>query len=263
MFSLFPSRAVALQLFGFSVHWYGLLYLLAFIIALVLLPLLQHYRKLTLARDDWIAILSWGVVGVIVGGRLGYVLFYDPAYFAANPLTIFAVWEGGMSFHGGFLGVAIMLCILAWRKKLPVLSIADIVVVPAAIGLALGRIGNFINQELYGTATTLPWGIAIPGVRGLRHPTPLYEMIGDLLIALCCYLYLRYGQTKINGRSFALFMILYGIDRFLLEYVRAQDYTLTAIGPLLLTRAQLLTIPVLIAGVILWFWCGNHSRKNA
>lgn len=251
MFQVFPTRAVALSLFGFQIHWYGLLYLLGFLIAAWLLPRLQRYRNLDLHRDTWMSLISWAVAGVIIGGRLGYVLFYDPVYFWENPLKIIAVWEGGMSFHGGFIGVAVTLGLFCRKHGISLFRLADIVVVPVAIGLALGRLGNFINQELYGTVTTLPWGMMFPGAEGLRHPIQLYAMGKDLLIAAVCFWHL--GATRQNARrvgcTAAAFLILYGVGRFLLEYLREQQYPLTDIAGLVLTRGQLLTLPMLFLGL--------------
>jgi phosphatidylglycerol:prolipoprotein diacylglycerol transferase len=254
MFQLLPSRTVAVQLFHFPIHWYGILYVVAFVCAIVLLPRLQKLRGLSLSTEAWMDVISWAIVGVLVGGRLGYVVFYDPSYFLASPWKVFAVWEGGMASHGGFIGVALALAIVSWKKKLDLLRIADILTVPAGIGLALGRIGNFINQELYGTVTTLPWGIAIPGVPGLRHPVSMYEMLADLAAAIVCYGCLRAGKPAGRVRVFAVFLMSYGIYRFLLEYLREQAYPWTVFGPISVTRGQLLTIPLFLAGVILFAW---------
>jgi phosphatidylglycerol---prolipoprotein diacylglyceryl transferase len=254
MIAFFPSRPVALEIFGFSIHWYGVMYLLAFTIAAILLPHLQRERKLFLTRDDWFSLLSWGVLGVILGGRLGYVFFYEPARFALHPQEIIAVWEGGMSFHGGLLGVVIALCWACWRKKISILRVADTVMVPAAIGLALGRFGNFINQELYGTVTDLPWAIAVPGAEGLRHPSQLYSMSLDLLNAAVCCMHLRCTREGTPGRTFALFLAFYGVSRIAVEFVRAQQYPPAHLLGLTLTRGQLLTLPVFLAGVLLWLW---------
>jgi len=247
MFVLFPTRTVALILFGFPVHWYGLLYFAGFLIGWWILPRLQKLRGLQLSSDDLSSILTATVVGVIVGGRLGYVLFYDPMYYFTHPLQIFAVWNGGMASHGGFLGVAIALWyVLRRRSREEFLKIGDIVVVPIAIGLGLGRIGNFINQELYGTVTTLPWGMSFPGVEGLRHPIQLYDFAMQMCIALVCYLALK--KTAVAGRVFALFLMLYGVARFLLEFIREQNGVF--FGPL--SGGQMLTIPLLAVGVALW-----------
>lgn len=256
MFAVFPSRAVALNLFDFEIHWYGLLYLAGFLIAGWLLPRLQKYRNLDVPRDAWLSLLSWSVLGVILGGRLGYVLFYEPQYFLAHPAEVVAVWQGGMSFHGGLLGVILVLWFWSRAQKIPLLVLGDIVIIPVAIGLALGRLGNFINQELYGTITTLPWGMAFPGAEGLRHPLQLYAVGKDLFIAAVCFWHLRITRENLQrwGCTGAAFLILYGVGRFLLEYLREQQYPLTDIAGIVLTRGQLLTLPLLFAGLGICLW---------
>ena len=265
MITFFPSRAVALSILGFQIHWYGLLYLLGFIIAAFLLPRLQKFRDLKLTRDAWYSLLSWSVIGVIAGGRLGYVLFYDPQYFILHPLDVFAVWQGGMSFHGGFLGVLVVLWIFSRSSTIRFLELADVIIVPVAIGLALGRFGNFINQELYGTVTTLPWGMQFPGATGLRHPIQFYEMLTDLLTALLCYLHLRGTSSakvaSVAGRTSALFLMLYGVSRFLIEYVREQQYSVLIFAGVSLTRGQLLTLPILMVGIVFWILFPKNVRR--
>ena len=256
MISLFPSRTVALELFGFPIRWYGLFYLCAFLVAYILLPRLQRYRGLALIREEWERLLGFAVLGVIVGGRLGFILFYEPMYFLAHPVKIFAVWEGGMASHGGFLGVAIALFFTLRRRNVDLLRFADVVVIPAALGLAVGRVGNLINQELYGTVTTLPWGIAIPGIEGLRHPTPFYDALYNILIAAVCFLHLARPRS-VPGRTCALFLMLYALFRFLVEFLRAQEYAPLDLGIVVLTMGQALTVPVFIAGMFLWWWAGR------
>ena len=143
MITFFPSRAVALSILGFQIHWYGLLYLLGFIIAAFLLPRLQKFRDLKLTRDAWYSLLSWSVIGVIAGGRLGYVLFYDPQYFILHPLDVFAVWQGGMSFHGGLIGTVLAAMWITRKKQWNFWEMADLVCVGVPIGLGLVRFGNF------------------------------------------------------------------------------------------------------------------------
>ncbi len=244
MIDFFPSRTVAVIIADFPVHWYGLLYLLSFGVAWILLPRLQSLRSLKLSADEWSSILSWAVVGVIVGGRLGYVLFYDPWYYLEHPSQIFAVWRGGMASHGGFIGVALaMMWVLRKRSKTEFLRIADLLTIPIAIGLGLGRIGNFINQELYGTVTTLPWGMTFPDAVGLRHPIQLYDFALQMIIAALCFLHLK--KTTTPGRTLGLFLTLYGIARFSLEFIREQHGIF--FGPL--SEGQILTVPILIIGV--------------
>jgi phosphatidylglycerol---prolipoprotein diacylglyceryl transferase len=254
LFALLPSRTVAFVLLGFPVHWYGLLYFTAFLIGWFLIGRLQKYRSLHLSSEELSSILTATVIGVIVGGRLGYVLFYNPMYYLQQPLEIFAVWKGGMASHGGFIGVAVaLLYVLRQRSMDEVLRIADIVAIPVAIGLGLGRIGNFINQELYGTVTTLPWGMAFPGADGLRHPIQLYDFTLQMIIAGLCFLHLR--RSKTSGRTLALFLLLYGVARFLLEFIREQN----GVYFWGLTEGQILTIPLLLIALVLWRKTGGRS----
>ncbi len=259
MIEFLPSRTVTISIFGFDLRWYGLLYLAGFLVGYVLLPRLQRYRDLNLSRDAWSDILSWGILGVLLGGRLGYVLFYDPAYFLLHPLEVFAVWHGGMSSHGGFIGVILSLIYSARKHKISLLALGDIVIVPVAIGLALGRVGNFINQELYGIPTTLPWGIAIPGIEGLRHPTQLYAVGKDLFIALVCFLHLRL-PTRPSGQTAGIFLIFYGALRFLLEFLREPTHTALIIGPMILTRGQMYSVPIVVGGIVVLMW-GYRKKK--
>ena len=254
MISFFPSRTVALEILGFSVRWYGILYLAGFAVGWWMLPRLQRLRHVSLSRDDWDSILTAAIVGVIVGGRLGFVFFYEPAYYLRHPVEVLAVWKGGMASHGGFIGVVLALLFVLRNHRHKILAIADIVVVPVAIGLALGRVGNLINQELYGTVTTLPWGIAIPDVEGLRHPTAIYAIFKNLLIAAVCFLHLRFARTARDGETAAIFLMLYGLLRCVVEAFRDQPYGWIDLGIVSLTRGQLLSVPILLAGAILLVW---------
>jgi len=256
----FPSRAVALQIGGFAVHWYGIMYLLAFLLAYAMIPRLQRFRGIALSVDDWSAIVSWGVLGVLIGGRLGFVLLYEPSYFLAHPLEIPAVWHGGMSSHGGFIGILLALWWAAKRHGVPFLALLDLIVVPAAIGLALGRIGNFINQELYGISTALPWGIAIPGVEGLRHPTQIYAVFKDLCIAALCFAAL--WRDKNAGSAVAVFCVFYSVLRFLLEFLRIQPYPLVPLGIVSLSRGQLFSVPLLLFGIVLWWLLQRRAHSH-
>jgi phosphatidylglycerol:prolipoprotein diacylglycerol transferase len=258
--SFFPTRQVALEILGFSIHWYGLLYLTAFLLTWFLLPRLEQYRGLRFSSEQRSELLSVGILGVLIGGRLGYVFLYDPIYFLQRPLEVFFVWNGGMASHGGFIGVILAVYLYCRKKNIDLWKLADIAVVPAAIGLALGRLGNFINLELYGAVTSLPWGISIPGVEGLRHPTQIYAVCKDLFIAGVCFLYLVKIKPAKPGRTFALFLILYSILRFLLEYIKHQNYPLVDLKILLLSWGQIYTIPLFIAGIILWRWRGNFRQ---
>lgn len=237
-------------------YWYGLLYFAAFVVGAFLIGRLQKFRRLNLTIDQrwWLVITL--MIGVVVGGRLGYAFFYEPTYFWLNPWFIPAIWQGGMSSHGGFVGVAIGILIFSYLCKLDAWAVADVIIVPAALGLALGRLGNFINQELYGTITTLPWGISVPGEEGMRHPIQLYAVGVNILIALGCFAVLR--RISKPGSVTAVFLIAYSLARFLLEYWRVQDYGWVAIGPLLFSWGQIYTVPLLISGL----WLGWHVYRK-
>ncbi len=252
MVSFFPSRTVALSLLGFNVHWYGVMYFLAFLIAWFLVPRLQQKRGLSLSVDEWSGLLTAAVLGVIIGGRLGFVFLYEPAYFLANPWKVFAVWEGGMASHGGFIGVTLAMW---WKLKGygwdTFFRVADVVTVPIAIGLMLGRLGNFINLELYGTVTDVPWAIAIPGVEGLRHPTQIYAMLKDASLAAICLWHLSAYRNVKPGITFSLFLMMYGVLRFIVEIYRDQT-NVDMYG--MLSEGQVLTIPLILAGLAVFLW---------
>ncbi len=261
MIELFPTMNVAMSIGGFPVYWYGILYIAAFFVAAVLLPRLQHLRQLSLSKSSWSDILTWAVMGVLVGGRVGYVLFYRFSAFLEHPLLLLDVRSGGMASHGGFLGVTLaLLWIMRKRSWSDKLAIADVAVVPIAIGLAFGRFGNFLNQELYGTITSLPWGMQFDGVTGLRHPTQFYAIAKDLFIAAACFFYLtRTRSSFVPGRALALFLMLYGVLRFVVEYFRDQTGVAMFGG---LSEGQVLTVPVFLIGVGLWYWTAYRSKGS-
>ena len=252
MISLFPSRTVVLSIGSFGIHWYGIMYLIAFALALFLIPRLQKYRSLDLSKDTITTLVTWSIVGVIVGGRLGYVLFYEFSYFIQTPLDIFAVWKGGMSSHGGFIGVTLALYYAMRKNNVPILPFLDVITVPVALGLACGRLGNFINLELYGTVTDLPWAIAIPGVEGLRHPTQIYAVIQDVIIAAVCFVFLR-NAKYISGIAFSVFLMMYAVLRSVVEVFRVPTHSLIDLQFMTITRGQLLSVPILIIGLVIFF----------
>lgn len=231
-----------------SVRWYGLMYLLGFGAAYLLIRHLSRLRNLDLSRDGVSDLLFYGVLGVVLGGRLGYVLFYNPLQYLSRPLEVFAVWQGGMSFHGGMLGVAIAVVVFCRRRKLPILLTGDILATSATIGLGLGRIGNFINGELWGRTTDLPWGMIFPGGGPLpRHPSQLYEAALEGLL-LFIILYSLHRRKVAEGVPFFCFFIGYGLFRFLIEFVRQPDAHLGFLwgGA---TMGQLLSLPMILFGL--------------
>jgi len=240
---------IIFQIGPLAVRWYGLMYLLGFGAAYLLIGHLSRLRNLALNKDGISDLLFYGVLGVVLGGRLGYVLFYNPAQYLSRPLEIFAVWQGGMSFHGGLLGVVAASVIFCWRKKLPILLAGDVLATSATIGLGLGRIGNFINGELWGRVTDQPWGIVFPGGGSLpRHPSQLYEATLEGLV-LFIILYLLHRLKVAEGVPFFSFFVGYGLFRFLVEFVRQPDAHLGFLwgGA---TMGQLLSLPMIVFGLI-------------
>jgi phosphatidylglycerol:prolipoprotein diacylglycerol transferase len=250
---------VALQLGPLSIHWYGITYLVAFGLFLWLASL--RARQPQFAERGWTRrdvedLLFYGVLGVVIGGRLGYVLFYKPMHYAANPLEIFAVWKGGMAFHGGLLGVIAAMALFARLRGRKMLEVTDLIAPCIPTGLASGRIGNFINGELWGRAAdaSLPWAMKFPqsGEMIARHPSQLYQFLleGMLLFGLL-WLYSR--KPRGLGQVSGLFLVGYGVFRFIAEYFREPDDFL---GPLALnlTMGQWLCVPMVAAGLALWAW---------
>jgi phosphatidylglycerol---prolipoprotein diacylglyceryl transferase len=258
---------VALALGPLKIHWYGLTYLVAFGLFFWLASL--RTRKPWFAERGWTRrdvedLLFFGVMGVVLGGRLGYVLFYKPAYYLAHPLETFAVWEGGMSFHGGLLGVVAAMALFAWRRQRHFLEVTDLIAPCVPTGLASGRIGNFINGELWGRAAdpSLPWAMVFPQAHdgGVpRHPSQLYQFAleGMLLFAILWW----FGRKQRPlGQVSAAFLIGYGIFRFIAEYFREPDSFL-GLRALNLSQGQWLCVPMVIAGLLMWWW--SAQRQSA
>ncbi len=231
-------------------RWYGLMYVLSFIATYFVIRSEVRRKKLTLSSDDISDLVFYGAMGVVLGGRIGYILFYNAAFYLANPLKLLAVWEGGMSFHGGFLGVIAAFFIYARRKKIPFFTLIDMAALCAPIGLGLGRIGNFINGELYGRATSAPWGIIFPGSDGVpRHPSQLYEaaLEGVLLFLLIRFTSRRYPATGVAGWTF---VAGYGLFRFIVELFRQPDAQLGTFFDFF-SMGQLLSLPMFLLGSVM------------
>lgn len=279
-----------IPLFGLelSLRWYALAYIVGIVIGWRLV--VATLRRPHLWRDDQPAmqptqvddLLTWVILGVILGGRLGFVLFYNPVYYVSNPTEILMVWQGGMSFHGGLLGVLIACFAFSWRNKLKSMSVADLLCLAAPAGLLLGRIANFINAELWGKPTDLPWGVAFPGyaaqdcphILGLcaRHPSQLYEaaLEGLILGFLLIYAVYRHGALKSPGLISGFFFLGYGLARYVVEFARQADgQFITAdnplghvvrLGEIGVSMGQLLSLPMIATGLIVILW---SRRSNA
>ncbi|MFV0294448.1 MAG: prolipoprotein diacylglyceryl transferase [Paracoccus sp. (in: a-proteobacteria)] len=272
--------------FSFSLRWYALSYIVGILLGW---RLMVHALRQTRLWPDETApmtseqadeLITWIILGVVLGGRLGYVLFYQPAYYLQNPAEILMVWQGGMAFHGGLLGV-ILVCLLYWhRHRIPGFSAADVIALGTPIGLCLGRIANFINAELWGRPTSLPWGVAFPGdmaqycprVEGVcaRHPSQLYEAIleGIILGAVLIFLAYRRGALKYPGLITGVFFLGYGLSRMFVELFRQADAQFISaenpmgyvlhLGGFGLSMGQLLSLPMVLIGLVLI----RHARRQ-
>ena len=252
---------VAISLGPIAIRWYGLMYLLAFVLFVVLGKVRARQNLLTgWHPGDVDDMLLYGVGGVILGGRLGYVLFYKPMYYLGHPLEIMQVWQGGMSFHGGFLGVLIALWIFARQRQRPWIEVLDFVAPLVPLGLAAGRIGNFINGELWGRVTDVPWGMVFAQAGPLpRHPSQLYQFALEGLL-LFVVLWVFTSRRRPAGAASGVFLIGYGICRFAAEFAREPDAFLgfLALG---LTMGQWLSLPMIVAGVVMLVWAYRHPPK--
>jgi phosphatidylglycerol:prolipoprotein diacylglycerol transferase len=236
-----------------AVRWYGLMYLTAFGFVWWLGSRRIGRGVAPITREQFDDMIFFGILGVIVGGRLGYVLFYKPAYYLAHPLEIFAVWQGGMSFHGGFLGVLLAMAWFSRKNGKHWLDIMDFVAPLVPLGLAAGRLGNFINGELWGRVTDVSWGMLFRGAGPLpRHPSQLYEMATEGLL-LFMLLWIYSAKARPRGAVSGLFLIGYGMARFACEYTREPDdfLGLLAFG---MSMGQWLSAPMVIAGAAMMAW---------
>jgi len=261
---LFPQfDPVLVQVGPFAIRWYALAYIAGLVLGWRLLRHLVRRAPVvatTLQADDF---LTWATLGVVLGGRLGYVLFYQPSQYIENPLRIFEVWQGGMSFHGGALGVAIAIVIFCWRNKVPLLGMADRVAVCVPIGLGFGRIANFINGELWGRPAPdwLPWAMIFPAAGPVaRHPSQIYQALLEGLVLFLVMLALA-RRERLRARFGFLtgaFLAGYGVARIIGEFFRQPDAFLGFLyaGA---TMGQLLSIPMLIVGL----WLMARSRPVA
>jgi len=263
--------------YAFSLRWYAMAYIVGIVIGwrialrAIRTPRLWPASVPPMTAEQIEDLLTWVVLGIVLGGRLGFVLFYQPGYYLSNPLEILMVWQGGMSFHGGMLGVALAGFLFCQRNMLPKLSVADTMALATAPGLFLGRIANFINAELWGRPTDMPWGVAFPGdaaqncpdVMALcaRHPSQLYEagLEGLLLGGLLLYLAWSREWLRTPGQITGMFFVVYGVSRFIVEFFRQADAQfitpdnpmgyILQIGSGGMSMGQLLSFPMILFGL--------------
>jgi len=288
--------AFQFSVFGFTLalRWYALAYIVGIIAGWRVAAMVTRRDALwggpsPITPKHLEDFVTWAILGIILGGRLGYVLFYQPGFFLSNPADILRVWDGGMSFHGGFIGMGVAIIAFAMRSGIPILSLADIIGLVAPIGLLLGRVANFVNAELWGRPTDMPWGVAFPGARAqtcpdfwplapgepcLRHPSQLYEaglegivLFGALLLAVWGFKALRRP-----GLVTGMFFIGYGLARTFVEFFRQGDAQYVSAGNPFgqvirfgdsawagLSMGQILSLPMIAVGIAFVLW----SRRNA
>ncbi|MDQ8023629.1 MAG: prolipoprotein diacylglyceryl transferase [Moraxellaceae bacterium] len=250
---------IALSVGPLAIRWYGLMYLVAFVLFIVL----GRYRARTGPERGWTAedldnLLFYGVLGVVLGGRLGYVLFYKPMYYLQHPLEILYVWQGGMAFHGGLLGVLVALWLFGRKTNRTFLQVGDFVAPLVPTGLAAGRMGNFINGELVGRVTDVPWAMVFPQVDNLpRHPSQLYQFFGEGLI-LFALLWWFSGKARPRAAVSGFFLTGYGAFRFLAEFGRQPDDFLGLLG-FGLSMGQWLSLPMVAAGILMMVWAYRRA----
>ena len=246
----FPDlNPIAFSLGPLQVHWYGLMYLLAFLMAWLLAHWRTKHYQLAWTSEQISDLIFYGALGVIFGGRLGYMLFYGTPQLIADPLSLFKVWQGGMSFHGGVIGVAVAMGFFSRKINKSFWEVTDFVVPIVPLGLAAGRLGNFINAELWGRVTNMPWAVVFPNGDDLpRHPSQLYELGLEgivLFIVVWCYA----SKPRTTGRVTGVFLTGYALCRVLVEFFREPDSQLGYLAWNWLTMGQVLSLPLLILGL--------------
>lgn len=256
---------VAFSIGPLSVRWYGLMYLIGFAVFLILGRLRARQSWRGISPQQLEDLLFYGVVGVIVGGRLGFCLFYQPEWFLTHPLDIFKLWQGGMSAHGGILGSIAAMFFFCWRTGKSFLGVADFVAPLVPPGLMAGRIGNFINGELWGRAAdpSLPWAMIFKnsGTMIARHPSQLYEaLLEGVLLFLVVWIYSM--KPRARGTTGALFCMGYGVVRFIVEFFREPD-SFIGLGLFGLSRGQWLSIPVFLVGLAVFVYCTKKEQQRS
>jgi phosphatidylglycerol:prolipoprotein diacylglycerol transferase len=265
----FPNIDPVLVSIGpFAIRWYALAYIGGILLGWVYARwMIRNHAlwaggKAPMTVTDFDDFIVWVTLGIILGGRTGYVLFYNPAYFAANPSEIFQLWNGGMSFHGGFAGCVLAVVLFAWRRKISILSLGDLTCAAGPIGLFLGRLANFINGELWGRPADVAWSFVFPGAGPLpRHPSQLYEAtLEGLVLFIVLALFVRGGALKRPGLIVGIFAIGYALARSFCELFREPDAQLGFLWGGL-TMGMLLSIPLLLAGIAFVVYALRHPAR--
>ena len=252
-FSSLHIDPVAFWVGSFPIRWYALSYLAGFLLGwkYCLKLVSKNTEEQVRPNDEDIDnFISWAVIGVILGGRLGYVLFYNLDFYLSDPYQILMIQQGGMSFHGGVLGMIGAFLGYSYKHKISVFKLSDVICAAAPIGLFFGRIANFVNAELYGRVTTVSWGVVFPGQSEPRHPSQLYEAFGEGVVLFLVLYVLSKNKERRTGVISGVFLIGYGITRFMVEFVREPD---AQIGLLFdaVSMGQLLSVPMIIFGIYL------------
>lgn len=253
---------VALSLGPLKVHWYGLMYVIGFL-GFLILGKMRAKKPGTLFKPEQVDdMMFWGAIGVVLGGRIGYMFFYNLKAFVSDPLSFFMVWDGGMSFHGGLIGVIIVMLVLSWKWNVRFLQLADFVAPLIPIGLGAGRLGNFINGELWGRTTDVPWGMVFPHVDNqARHPSQLYQaFLEGLVLFVLLYWFTR--KPRPAGAVAGLFLIAYGSFRIITEFVRQPDQHIGFQLGEWLTRGQLLSVPMILLGITVMVWAYKSRQPS-
>lgn len=257
---------IAFSLGPLVVRWYGLAYVLGFVCAAAIIYFVAKRWKLGMSEDNLLTLMVCAIVGVVLGARIGYVLFYGDGYYLSHPLEILAFNQGGMSFHGGLVGLLIGGAVAARMTRIPFLTLADLGSIAAPIGLFFGRCANFVNGELWGAPTDGPLGVVFGGAAGMmpRHPSQLYEAVLEGLVIFCVLFALsRKRPPRPQGTFLGAFLVLYGIFRFLIEFVREPDVQLGYLRGGWLTMGQVLSAPLIVAGIALLIYAARTRHPQA
>ena len=256
---------VAFSVGPVSVRWYGLAYIFGFLLVGVLMARTAKRWKIDIDADTVLTILIGVMVGVIVGARLGYCLFYGAGYYAQHPLEVLMLNQGGMSFHGGLIGALASAIVTSRITGVPYLTLADLGAIAAPVGLFFGRCANFVNGELWGAPTSLPWGVVFGGAAGNmpRHPSQLYEaLLEGVLIFIVLYALSRKVPPRPRGTFLGVFLVMYGICRVLMEFVRQPDAQLGYLAGDWLTMGQVLSTPLIVIGIVLLVWAARTKKPQ-